>query len=159
MNKLVTYWKEERWTFNVASFLDSYPSLVYITLGLFYILWHLSNLLILNSFTSAVFPLDSIYYGSKLLFSGMSINPELASTVLTVSNSTLDYPPGLFTLSNILGSVHNIFIFLAVIQLLVPFLIYHLIKKVSSNIIAFLIAILSVVYFTNINWWLSLSRI
>lgn len=126
---------------------------IYFILILFYILFHLPKILVLNTFSSAQFPLDTIYMVNNLLFHGGGLNPELASTIMSPSNATFIYPPGIYFLTYFLGSVKNIFLFLFFIQLVVPILVYRLYRSIGSPLVSLLLAILSAYYLTNANWW------
>lgn len=55
----------------------------------FYFVCLLPDLLILRGFSSAVMPLNSLYIANSLLFPGMLVNSELASTRISPSNASL----------------------------------------------------------------------
>ena len=65
----------------------------YGVLLLLYLAFRLPDVLLIDTFTSLIFPLNFLYFG-KLLFSGWAVNPELASTVIAPANASLAHPRG-----------------------------------------------------------------
>ena len=124
-----------------------------LLLVLFYFIWRLPDMLVLRSIASAVFPLNSIYVANTLLSPDMSTGSELASIPISPSIILLIFPPGIYALSWCLGSVSNIFTFLFVVQLAVPLLLYHLLRRVSIPMTAILLSLISAYYFTRSSWW------
>lgn len=127
---------------------------VYLLLTAFYFVYYLPNIFIVyGGFPSINFPLDSLYIANNLLFPNSGLNPELAKTIISPSNASFIYPPGIYLLTKILGNVSNIFIFLFIIQLAVPLLIFKLLYSVSSVSIAFFCSLLATCFFVNPNCW------
>lgn len=127
--------------------------IIYFILLLFYFAIRFFETTLIQA--HCTFPLTSLYIVNNLLFIKNSINLELAKTVINPCNGTFIYPPGIYLLMKILGlnKVSDIFSFLFLIQLFVPVLIFHLLRSVSSILVSLLIALLSIKYFTNSNWW------
>lgn len=121
-------------------------------LVIFYFLSKFPDLLVLRSFTSSIFPLNALYIADNILFPAGGLNPELESTVIAPSNASLIYPPGIFMLVRLLGSVENIYIFSFVAQLLVPLFSFYLFRSVSSVFVSLVMTIFSIHYFTNAIW-------
>ena len=126
---------------------------IYAGLIFVYIAIRLPDILVLREFASASFALISLYISRSLLFLNNGLNPEFAKTIVCPANAFFIYPPGLYFLSQILGNVRNMFIFLFLIQLTVPVLIFELLRRIASFFIAMLCAFLSIYYMTNCNWW------
>ena len=126
---------------------------IYIGLLIFYVILHLSNVLVLRSFSGAIIPLNSLYIANNLLLSGGQLNLDLVTTVISPSNGMLIVPPVIHLLSYILGSVKNIFLFLFMVQLVVPILSYKLFRLVSSPLVSLLLSVFSSYYFISTDWW------
>lgn len=126
---------------------------IYLGLLIFYIILQLPNMLVLRSFSSAVFPLNYIYISNNILFFEGKLNANLATSVISPSNILLDYPPGIYLLSYILGNLKNIFLFSFIVQSVIPILSYRLFRSVSSPLVSLLISIFSSFYFIATNWW------
>jgi hypothetical protein len=124
----------------------------YGVLLLLYLVFRLPDVLLIDNFTTLIFPLNFLYFG-KLLFSGWAVNPELANTVIAPSNASLIYPPGIYMLGNLLGTVQNAFLFLLVIQSAVPLLTYALLRMAAPRIWAFPVAVLVAWYGTSARTW------
>lgn len=133
--------------------LNKQHILIYVALILFYILVRLQDISVLLSFPGAIFPLNSIYIANNLLFLNDSLNAGLLDTVITPSNGSLIYPPGIYILTKFLGSVRNIYIFLFLGQVFVPLLIFNFLYRRHGRGIAMACSALSVCYLTNVNWW------
>ena len=115
---------------------------IYIGLLIFFALLHLPNVFVIRSFSGAAFPLNSF-------------NPNLVATVISPSNNILLIPPGIHFLAYILGNVRNIFLFLFMVQLVVPILSYKLFRSVSSSLVSLLISSFFTYYFISTDWWCS----
>ncbi len=149
--------------FNIAWSLDGRLSnlesrrygryLIYFFLLIFYGLVHAPRVFVLNNFATAVFPLNALYIADNLFFSGGTLNHALATTVISPSNLVLDYPPGIYLLSYIAGSVKNIFLISLIVQSIVPVLFYRFYRSVSSPSMSLLASILSTFYFLDTSWW------
>ena len=127
---------------------------VYVFLTVFYCANYLPNIFaVLGGFPSINFPLDSLYIANNLLFPNSGLNPELAKTIISPSNASFIYPPGIYLLTKMLGNVGNIFIFLFMLQLTVPLLIFKLLRSVSSVSIAISCSLLATCFFVNPNCW------
>lgn len=127
---------------------------VYVFLTVFYCANYLPNIFaVLGGFPSINFPLDALYIANNLLFPNAGLNPELAKTIISPSNISFIYPPGIHLLAKILGNVSNIFIFLFILQLAVPLLIFRLLRSVSSVSIAMFCSLLATCFFVNPNCW------
>jgi len=63
------------------------------------------------------------------------------------------YPPGIFFIGFILKTVKNMFAFLYIFQIFVPFLVFFMVSKYHSQVFAFLLSIFSIIHFTNCVWW------
>lgn len=131
------------------------PSATWMEYGvllLLYLVFRLPDVLLIDNFTTLIFPLNFLYFG-KLLFSGWAVNPELANTVIAPANASLIYPPGIYMLGNFLGSVQNTFLFLLVIQSAVPLLTYAMLRMAAPRIWAFPVAVLVAWYGTSARTW------
>lgn len=126
--------------------------LEYGVLLLLYFAFRLPDVLVVESFFQIIFPLNFLYFG-KLLFSGWSVNPEIANTVIAPANASLIYPPGIYMLGNVLGSVRNCLYFLLVIQAAVPLLTYALLRMRAPRLFAFPIALLVAWHGTSARSW------
>jgi hypothetical protein len=124
----------------------------YAVLLLLYFAFRLPDVLLIDNFSTLIFPLNFLYFG-KLLFSGWAVNPELANTVIAPANASLIYPPGIYMLGNLLGNVQNAFVFLLVIQSAVPLLTYALLRMAAPRIWAFPVALLVAWYGTSARTW------
>ena len=136
----------------ISLFLTKKVFAVLALLVTFYVLFRLPDALVIGSHTALIFPLGSLYH-TRLLFDGLSVNPSLAGTLITPANSALIYPPGIYFINLIVGSVGGIFWALLVFQVSVGPLIYLLIRRVLPPLGAILLALLGTYYFTNVNWW------
>lgn len=112
----------------------------------------LPDVWVIDHFTTLIFPLNFFYF-AKLLFSGIGVNPAIADTVIAPANASLIYPPGIYALSSLLGSVRNAFYFLFAIQALVPLLVFRLLYSVAPRLFAFSAAILVAFYCTSARSW------
>lgn len=136
----------------IEDLFSKHVKLTYIFIFFIYFLIKLIDIFFINSFPSLAFPLNSIYI-SNLLFHDFSLNNHIINTLSIPSNASLIYPPGIYILSKIFTSVHDIVIFLFLWQALVPILLYKLFISYSSRIIAFIISIFASYYLTAVNWW------
>jgi hypothetical protein len=124
-----------------------------VTLLLFiYVGLRLSDILCVGSFHTLILPLNLFYY-AKTLFIGVNINPEIARTVISPSTASLIYPPGVYILSELLGSIKNAFYFLFTIQILVPLYCYKLLRTVAPVLFSFCAAIVIAHFCTSANTW------
>ncbi|MFA4955718.1 MAG: hypothetical protein WC556_01930 [Candidatus Methanoperedens sp.] len=126
---------------------------IYTVLLIFFVLFHLPNVLVIKYFSSAVSPLYWIYIGKNLFLPGGMLNPDLATTVISPSVVLLDFPPGIYLLSYLLGSVKNIFLFSFIVQSILPILYYKLFRSISSPFVSLSLSIFSSFYFINTYWW------
>lgn len=127
--------------------------LIYLALISLYAWIKITDVLVVSGIVPLVFPLNAQYF-SKLLFSGFGLNPDMAHTVIAPANAIFIYPPGIYLIGSALGTVRNFFIFLFVIQALVPLLIFRMCKTFSSNMAAIVVALFSIYYLTNAQSWL-----
>ena len=126
--------------------------LIYLVLISLYVWIKITDVLVVSGIDSLVFPLNAQYF-SKLLFSGSGLNPDMAHTVIAPANAIFIYPPGIYLIGSALGTVQNFFIFLFVIQALVPLLIFRMCKTFTSNMAAIVVALFSIYYLTNAQSW------
>lgn len=98
----------------------------------FYVLYHFPSLVALREFDIALPPLISLYLVEKVLLRTAELNSQLATLPLSPANYFVIYPPGLYMLTWALGDVRHMFLFLFAVQLTVPFLLYALIRPISS---------------------------
>lgn len=138
-------------------FLDDRPASGYLLLAALYCFGHLKNAFLVEAYPSLIFPLNSIYIATRLMFSNgaISINPAGASTIPILSNVAYAYPPGLYALIVALGltSVGRIFAFLVLVEGLVPLLLYRLLQTVTHRALALAYAAFAVFYCVNTAWW------
>ena len=132
--------------------LNRSPWIIYLLLTLWFTLVNFPDQVLVRNYGAIAFPLESLVI-SKLLFAGHAIRPEIGATLIEASNAALIYPPGLYVLEMLLGSVRNMFLFLFLVQAVVPALIYRLFRTVTAPAIAFLVAVLGSYYFVKTNWW------
>ena len=124
----------------------------YIALLVIYLVIRMPDILVVDHFVTLIFPLDLFYY-SKLLFSGFGVNPAITDSVVAPANASLIYPPGIYLLSTMFGSVRNAFYLLLAIQSVVPLLSYRLLKPVVPRMFAFVVAIFVAYYGTSARIW------
>src|SRR5207253_709771 len=101
--------------------------LIYTLLAIFFCLSRLSDIYLLSGWPAAIFPLDSLYM-ANLLFPSQRVPLDLASTIITPSNSIFIATPALYILAKALGSLRNIYGFLVLAQMGVPFLVFRLLR-------------------------------
>lgn len=132
----------------------SYHSFLTISFLLaFYFFVRLPDAIFVKSVSAVIYPLNALYIKDLLFSDWWFIRPDLANATATLSNISLEYPPGFFLVTQALGSVRNIYLFSFALQAMVPLFIYRLVSSVSSRLTAFLLAILSIHYFTRSNWY------
>lgn len=117
----------------------------------FYLLCHYQYVPILYSFTGGIYPISFSYAFNKLLLSDGDLNSKLAQVIVSPSNALFIYPPGIYLITLPLSNVGNVYKFLFLIQLLVPFLIFNLCRNITSATVSTLIALLSIYYCVNPN--------
>ena len=154
MKAMVTFFSLQRKVVSKCEWLfEKKTILIPILLLMYYFVSHIYDILIIRAFAPMAFPLRCIYMSNSVIFQNMSVNPELASTIIAPSNITLLLLPGIFILTWFLGSVSGIFTFLFVFQMGVPLLVFYLLRRVSSNVTAVLFGLFSTSYFTAYSWW------
>ena len=119
--------------------LNRSPWIIYLLLTLWFTLVNFPDQVLVRNYGAIAFPLESLVI-SKLLFAGHAIRPEIGATLIEASNAALIYPPGLYVLEMLLGSVRNMFLFLFAVQAAVPALLYRLFKAVTAPALAVLAA-------------------
>lgn len=124
----------------------------YVALFIIYIAIRIPDIWAIEEFAVLIFPLNFLYY-AKLLFSGVAVNPAISDTIIAPSNASLIYPPGIYILSSVLGSVRNTFYFLFAIQAVIPLLVFRFLHPVAPRIVAFSVAILIVFFCTSAHYW------
>ena len=127
--------------------------LAYALTALCYCLLQLPKLMVISNFDILVFPLQAIEIARQLMFDGAHLRPALATVVISPVNGMLIYPPGIYALSGLLGSVRLIMIFHLLIQLSVPLLILRLLTPVAMRLAALIASLLACYYFVNATWW------
>jgi hypothetical protein len=142
----------QSWLARGNALLQRWPWAPYLFLTLWYVLINFPDQILVRNFGAIAFPLESMVI-TKLLFAGHAVRPELAATLAEPSNAALIYPPGLYVLVALLGTVQRMFLFLFVVQAVVPALLYRLFKTVSTPVLALLVAILGSYYFIKTSWW------
>jgi hypothetical protein len=129
------------------------PWLAYALTALCYCLLQVPKLLVISNFDILVFPLQAIEIARQLMFDGAHLRPALATVTIAPVNGMLIYPPGIYALSGLLGSVRLIMAFHLLVQLLVPLLILRLLTPVTTRLAALIAALLACYYFVNATWW------
>lgn len=124
----------------------------YVLLAAAYLVISVPDILSVPQFHKLLFPLNFLYF-SETLFSGLKVNAELAHTVISPTHANLIYPPGIYILSSVLGSVRNMFYFLFVVQAVIPLLVFKILRSHAPRVFAFSIAILLTYYCTSVNTW------
>ena len=142
----------DRVTGRIKNILHGNDLAFYVLLVVIYMVIRVPDILGVPLFHKLLFPLNFLYF-SETLFSGLKINPELAYTLISPTHANLIYPPGIFILSSILGSVKNMFHFLLAVQVIIPLLVFKIIRSHAPRIFAFSVAILSTYYCTSANTW------
>jgi hypothetical protein len=127
--------------------------IVCLLLVVAYFFCRFPELIALPSFFPAVAPLEKFYEARTLFFQNGHLNPQLATTVISSANSIFVYPPGILLLSYVLPTVRATFSCLFWLQLFVPLLVYGLFRKIMPTPWAAGIALLSIRFCTNSNWW------
>ncbi|MBI5630410.1 MAG: hypothetical protein HY921_05950 [Elusimicrobia bacterium] len=93
------------------------------------------------------------YVSKRLLFPGHALNTALAQTVISPSQVLLNWPPGSWFLTYLLGKVSSMYVFLFLIQLPVPFLAFKLFRTFASAAISLLMALFLTHYCVETHWW------
>jgi hypothetical protein len=117
-----------------------------------YALLRLPDVLAVANYSALVFPLESFYL-TRLLFDGLAVKADIATTLVSPSNAALIYPPGLYGFNALVGKVSGLYWTLFVFQLAVGPLLYRLAAMVLPRTGALLLALLATYYFTRGNWW------
>src|SRR3972149_7933399 len=118
----------------------------------FYCLLRLPMVLVPLSYSSLVFPTASFYF-SRLLFDGMTVRSDISRTIINPLDSVLIYPPGVYIISALANKVRDLFWVLFFAQLAVGPLFFSLMQKIVPRAVALVLALLSVYYFTKVDWW------
>lgn len=124
----------------------------YLLLFVFYVAINGPGILGVTQFHKLVWPLSALYF-SETLLSGLHVNLDLAHTVISPAHQSLIYPPGNYALSAALGSVRNMFCFLFVVQVAVPFLAFNVLRRFAPRVFAFCVSILLTYYCTSVDIW------
>src|SRR5690242_12676168 len=88
------------------------PWLAYVIVTFCYLLLQVPKLLVISNFDILVFPLQAIEIARQLMFDGFHLRPALTTVTISPVNGMLIYPPGIYALSGLLGSVRLILEFL-----------------------------------------------
>jgi len=135
---------------NLDEFLKKNRILIFVFLALYYCIVHYKEIVVLDGFPDAVFPLNCVYI-TRSLVPNMLAGGE--KPLITPSNMFFIYPPGIYLLSLWLGTVKNMFLFSFIIQSLVPLLVFNISQKFTSVTISLLFSLVSISLFTNCVWW------
>lgn len=132
--------------------LNKHPFISYALILFFYFMLRFFNIRVVDGdFSVLNYPIASIYYVNDILFPMGEINRALAKTIVSPCNGAFIYPSGIYLTMKYFGltSISKLFMFLFLVQLCVPFLIFKLLRFVSSATVALGIALLSTKFFTN----------